>query len=281
VAGELWVGGAGVARGYLGRPGLTAERFVADRFAGDGSRLYRTGDVVRWRRGGDGLGELEFLGRADDQVKVRGFRVEPGEVEAALVAHPGVAAAVVTADGADRLVAYLVPADPAAGVPPVGELRGHLAGRLPEFMVPSVFTELAGLPLTAAGKVDKAALPAPGGTRPALGGAYVAPATPAEELLAGIWARVLGVDRVGGTDNFFELGGHSLLATQVISRVREAFATQIPLSALFDQPTVHELAQVIENRILAEIEQMSEDEVLRALDGYTRDPASGEDGAHR
>ncbi len=147
--------------------------------------------------------------------------------------------------------------------------------------MPSVFTELASLPLTANGKVDRAALPAPDGARPELGGEYVAPSTPAEELLAGIWAQVLGVERVGATDSFFELGGHSLLATQVIARAREAFATEIPLSALFDRPTVRELAQVIEDRIVAEVEQMSEADVLRALGGYTTDPESGGDGAAR
>ena len=246
VAGELFIGGAGVARGYGGRPGLTAERFVADLFAGDGSRLYRTGDRVRWRA--DGL--LEFLGRADEQVKIRGFRVEPGEVEAALAAHPGVGAAVVAAredqPGDRRLVAYLVPADPKEGIPPLSELRAFVGQRLPGFMVPAVFTELASLPLTPSGKLDRAALPSPDAARPELAGGYVAPATPAEELLAGIWAQVLGITRVGVTDSFFDLGGHSLLATQVISRVRGVFGVEVALAALFDQPTVAGLAAVVE-----------------------------------
>jgi amino acid adenylation domain-containing protein len=245
VAGELLIGGAGVARGYGGRAALTAGRFVADWFAGDGSRLYRSGDRVRWRA--DGV--LEFLGRFDDQVKVRGFRVEPGEVEAVLAAHRGVRAAVVTVAGDaqdGRLVAYLVPADQSAGMPPAGELRSFAAARLPEFMVPSVFTELASLPLTPSGKLDRGALPAPDAARPGLAGGYVAPSSPAQELLAGVWAQVLGLERVGVHDSFFELGGHSLLATQVVSRVRGVFGAEVALAALFDHPTVAGLAAVIE-----------------------------------
>ena len=245
VTGELFIAGAALARGYKGRPELTAERFIADPFAADGSRLYRTGDRVRWRP--DGV--LEFLGRAGEQVKVRGSRVQPEEIEAALATHPGVRSVAVRACGEDagqRLAAYLVPADPVAGIPALGELRDHLRQQLPEFMVPASFTELASLPLTANGKVDRAALPAPDGTRPELAGGFAAPVTPAEELLAGIWAQVLKVDRVGAQDSFFELGGHSLLATRVISRVREVFGAEVPLAALFDQPTVRGLAAVIE-----------------------------------
>ena len=244
VPGELFIGGVGVARGYGGRPSLTGERFVADPFAGDGSRLYRTGDVARWRADG----QLEFLGRADEQVKVRGFRVEPGEIEYALSAHEGVSAAVVVADGDRRLIAYVTPADPDAGVPSVAELRGFLEDRLPEYMVPGVFVELAALPLSPNGKVDRAALPAPEGVRPEVGG-FVAPRTATEELLAGIWAEVLGLDRVGATDHFFELGGHSLLATQVMSRVRAAFGAEVPLAALFDRPTVVGLAEVVDELV--------------------------------
>ena len=244
VAGELFIGGAQLARGYGYRPALTAERFIADRFGGGGGRLYRTGDLARWRPGG----QIEYLGRVDQQVKVRGFRVEPGEVEAVLAAHPAVAAvavAVAGEQGQARLAAWLVPADPAAGIPPAGELREFVAGRLPEFMIPAVFTELAVLPLTPNGKLDRAALPVPGTGRPETGGTYVAPRGETEELLAGIWAQVLGLDRVGAQDNFFELGGHSLLATRVISRVREVFGTEVPVAALFDHPTVAGLAAVI------------------------------------
>ncbi|MFI0479413.1 amino acid adenylation domain-containing protein [Actinomadura sp. 9N215] len=244
VTGELFVGGAQVARGYGGRPALTAERFIPDPFAADGSRMYRTGDRVRWRADG----RLEFLSRADDQVKVRGFRIEPGEVEAVLAAHPHVRAAVVTAWGdgtAARLAAYLVPADPAEGIPAADALREFAARRLPEHMIPAVFTELAALPLTPAGKVDRAALPAPDESR-LDAGRYVPPATAAEGLLAGIWAEVLGVERVGAEDNFFDLGGHSLLAIQVTFRVRDVFGIEIPFSAPFDRPTLRELAELVE-----------------------------------
>ncbi|MGC5568929.1 amino acid adenylation domain-containing protein, partial [Streptomyces sp. FR-108] len=246
VAGELFIGGPQLARGYGGRPALSAERFVADPFAGDGSRLYRTGDRVRWPADG----QLEFLGRADDQLKVRGYRVEPAEIESALAAHPGVRTAVVTAfgEGGDRrLVAYLVPADQAEGAPVAAELRAFAGERLPSFMVPSVFVELAALPLTPNGKTDRTALPEPDGVRTGSGNRYVAPGTATEELLAGIWERVLGVDRVGATDGFFDLGGHSLLAGQVVSRVREILGVELPLSALFDRPTVRGLASVIDS----------------------------------
>ena len=233
VPGELWVGGAGVSRGYLGRPGLTAERFVPDPFGAAGGRLYRTGDRVRWLASG----ELEFLGRIDAQVKIRGFRIEPGEVEAVLAGHPGVGEAVVVVredvPGRLRLVGYVVPAE-GAGLEPAG-LRAHLAARLPEHMVPGAFVVLERVPLTANGKVDRRALPAPEAPGEA---EYEAPRTAAEEVLAGIWAAVLGIDRVGVRDNFFELGGHSLLGTQVVSRARQAFGVEVPLRALFEAPTV-------------------------------------------
>ncbi|MFJ1551947.1 amino acid adenylation domain-containing protein, partial [Streptomyces sp. NPDC088246] len=243
IAGELYIAGAGLARAYGHRPALTAERFVADPFAGDGSRAYRSGDQVRWRADG----RLEFLGRIDQQVKVHGFRIEPGEIEEALTGHPRVRSAVVTAwgEGEDRrLVAYLVPADHTEGIPAVGDLREHLRRSVPEFMVPSVFVELADLPLAPNGKLNRAALPEPEIGRPDAD-AFVAPAGAVEELLAGIWNQVLGIDRVGAEDNFFELGGHSLLATQVISRIRAVLGAEVPLSALFDHPTVRGLAATI------------------------------------
>ncbi|MEV6868817.1 amino acid adenylation domain-containing protein, partial [Streptosporangium subroseum] len=245
VPGELFVTGVGVARGYGGRPDLTAERFVADPFAADGSRLYRSGDRVRWSPDG----ELEFLGRVDQQVKIRGYRIEPGEVEAALRVHPGVAAAAIVADALERLVAYLVAADPARGVPSAGELRSSLRRTLPEHLIPSVFVEVPALPMTSHGKLDRAALPAPDTGRLSPGGEFVAPRTPSEEVLAGIWARVLGVERAGVADNFFELGGHSLLATQVISRVRAAFGVEVPLAVLFDHPTVSGMATVVDGSV--------------------------------
>ncbi|MFE4337391.1 amino acid adenylation domain-containing protein, partial [Streptomyces sp. NPDC056831] len=245
VPGELYIGGAGVTRGYGGRPALTAERFVADPFAGDGSRLYRSGDRARLLPNG----VLEYLGRADKQIKVRGFRIEPGEIEALLAAHPAVLSAVVTASGEGtdrRLVAYLVPTDHTEGIPNAGELRAHLRRDLPEFMVPAVFVELTALPLTSNGKLDRAALPQPEPAHTA-GADFVAPAGATEELLARIWSEVLGVDQVGADENFFEVGGHSLLATQVVSRIREVFRAEVPLSSLFDRPTVRELAPFLEN----------------------------------
>ncbi|MBZ4423334.1 non-ribosomal peptide synthetase, partial [Myxococcus sp. RHSTA-1-4] len=243
--GELFIGGAQLAHGYLGQPALTAERFVPDPYsAAAGERLYRTGDRVRWLRDGT----LEYLGRQDSQVKVRGFRIEPGEVEAAVRAHAAVRDAVVMvredAPGQQRLVAYVVPArEGATGpVPGAAELREWLRERMPEYMVPSAFVTLEALPLTPNGKVDRKALPVPEAALPEGGGAPVAPRDPTEELLAGLFARVLRVERVGIHDSFFERGGHSLLATQLASRVRAAFGVDLPLRTFFEAPTVASLA---------------------------------------
>ncbi|HYH78192.1 MAG TPA: amino acid adenylation domain-containing protein, partial [Longimicrobium sp.] len=245
VPGELYAGGAGLARGYVGRPGMTAERFVPNPFGGAGERLYRTGDRVRGR----GDGRIEFLGRADAQVKIRGFRVEPGEVEAALLAHPGVREAVVAvhedAPGDRRLVAYAVAddvVDDAGGAPDAAALKAYLAARLPDHLVPSSVVLLPAFPLTPNGKVDRAALPAPG----AEAAEQVAPRTPTEEIVAGIWADLLHLPAVGVEDDFFVLGGHSLLATQVAARVREAFGVEVALRALFDAPTVAALAASVD-----------------------------------
>jgi amino acid adenylation domain-containing protein len=244
VPGELFLGGAGLARGYLGRPELTAERFIPNPFSPEaGARLYRTGDRARFLSDGT----LEYLGRADFQVKVRGFRIELGEVEAALRGCAGVRDVVVAAreEGAAgrRLVGYVVAA---AGVTlEVGELRRQLKERLPEYMVPSAFVVLEALPLTPNGKVDRKALPAPEGAGLAAGRQYVAPRTPTEELLAAMWAQLLGVARVGVEDNFFELGGHSLLAMQVVARVRDTFQAEVPLRELFAEPTIAGLAGLI------------------------------------
>jgi amino acid adenylation domain-containing protein len=236
-AGDLHVGGDGLARGYLGRPDLTAERFVPDPFA-TGGRLYRTGDRARWLPGG----RLDFLGRSDLQVKIAGWRIEPGEIETLLAAHPDVraAAVVVLADGdaaGKRLAAYVAVHGNQAGA--AAELRSWLRERLPEPMVPAVWVLLDRLPLTPNGKVDRGALPLPGAGGDVAG---PSPATPTEELLAGLWAELLGVERVGIHDDFFALGGHSLLATRLIARVHRMFGVDLPLRALFEEPTVAALA---------------------------------------
>ncbi|HST62951.1 MAG TPA: amino acid adenylation domain-containing protein, partial [Longimicrobium sp.] len=240
IPGELFIGGAQVARGYLGRAGLTADRFVPDPFGGTaGARLYRSGDKVRWLADGT----IEYLGRLDEQVKVRGFRIELGEVEAVLRQHAGVRECVVIAredrPGDRRLAAYVVGDGVSAA-----DLRAHLRRVLPDYMVPSAFLLLDALPLTANGKLDRKALPAP---EPVSAEAeYVAPRTPTEEVLAGILAELLGVDRVGIEDNFFELGGHSLMGTRVMSRVRAVLGVELPLRALFEGPTVARLAARVE-----------------------------------
>ncbi|HXO30002.1 MAG TPA: condensation domain-containing protein, partial [Thermoanaerobaculia bacterium] len=278
VTGELYIGGAGLARGYVGRPELTAERFVPDPFAdaapsaaaspfcGSGARLYRSGDLARWRP--DGM--LEYLGRADHQVKLRGYRIELGEVEAALARHPAVreCAVVARGEGQDKqLVAYLalrVPAAPASATAPAAvaapaggpgaalpravplyaslDLRGHLERQLPAYMVPALFVVLPELPHTPSGKVDRRALPPPDAADVVPGAAYVAPAGPAEELLAQLWSELLGVPRVGRDDDFFSLGGHSLLATQLVSRLREVFGVELPVRGVFETPILSALA---------------------------------------
>ncbi|HEX8245511.1 MAG TPA: amino acid adenylation domain-containing protein, partial [Longimicrobium sp.] len=236
--GEVWMAGAGVSRGYLGAPAMTAERYRPDPLGAPGARMYRTGDLGRVLPDGD----LDCLGRMDHQVKVRGFRVEPGEVETALAAHPAVREAVVTAwddRGEKRLAAYVVPEGAAPGT---AELREHLRGRVPEYMVPDAFTFLPGLPHTPNGKVDRLALPEPKAEREGAA-EYVPPRTPDEAALARIWSEVLGVERVGIRDDFFELGGHSLLATQIVARVREQLGVELPLGTLFAMPNVEELAR--------------------------------------
>ena len=253
VPGELYLGGAGVARGYLGRAGFTAARFVPDPFgplvgSSSGERLYRTGDRVRWRPDGT----LEFLGRLDQQLKLRGFRIEPGEVESILEQHPAVRTAVVIAradtPGDMRLVAYVV-AD--RGRADLAQLRGLLEHHLPEYMVPGVIVILDSLPLMPNGKLDRAALPVPESFDAEDRQGHIAPRTPVEEMLAAIWATVLRVERVGIRDNFFALGGHSLLATQVVSRIRTEMGVELPLSALFEDPTIVQLATRVSSELLA------------------------------
>ncbi|MGW4943412.1 non-ribosomal peptide synthase/polyketide synthase [Actinoplanes sp. NPDC004185] len=243
VAGELYVAGSGLARGYLHRPGLTAERFLADPFGAAGSRMYRTGDLARWTT----AGELEFLGRADDQVKIRGFRIEPGEVEAALTAHAAVAQAVVVAredrPGSKRLVAYVVP--PAGqSAPGTVELREFLGRSLADYLVPAVFVALPALPVTANGKLDKRALPVPDPAAPEPGAGYVAPRTDTERALAGIWGDVLGLDRVGVHDNFFDVGGDSILSIQVVSRARQT-GLHLTTKDLFLHQDIAALAEAV------------------------------------
>jgi amino acid adenylation domain-containing protein len=243
VVGELHVGGIQVTRGYLRRPDLTAERFVPDPFAtAPGQRLYRTGDLARYRH--DGV--IRLVGRVDDQVKVHGFRIEPAEIEAVLATHPAVAAAAVTvhrSEGEKRLVAYLVAAG--AEKPSADELRTFLLSRLPAYMVPAAFLLLAEMPLTLHGKVDRAALPAPGAERPALEQEYVPPRTLVEDALATVWASALGLDRVGVRDNFFTLGGDSILSIQVVA-LAKARGLHFGLQDVFRFPTVEQLARHIQ-----------------------------------
>jgi len=238
VPGEVHIGGAGVTRGYLGRPGLTAERFVPDPFGAPGSRLYRTGDRARWSSGG----ELEFLGRLDFQVKIRGVRIELGEIEAALGAHPAVSQCVVMARSdtgtEQRLVAYLV-----GDTISVAALRGHLVESLSDYMIPSAFVWLDAIPLTPNGKVDREALPAPELDREALSAGFVAPRTAAEAALAAVWAELLGVDAVGVHDDFFELGGDSILTIRVAAGASRAGIELTPRQ-VFEAPTVAGLAAV-------------------------------------
>jgi amino acid adenylation domain-containing protein len=247
VSGELYVAGEGLARGYLHRPELTAERFVPHPYSTrPGARAYRTGDAARYLANG----EIEYQGRLDHQVKLRGYRIELGEVESALNAQAGVSEAVVVVredePGEKRLVGYVVAE---AGAPvSSSELRRGLQERLPEYMVPAALVLLERLPLTANGKVNRRELPAPDGRRPELAAAYVGPRTVVEEVLVEIWREVLRVEQVGIHDNFFELGGHSLLATQVVSRVRQVLQREMGLRSLFERPTVAGLAEQLEEK---------------------------------
>ena len=270
VAGEIYIGGVALARGYSNRPDLTAERFLPDPFSrAPGGRMYKTGDLSRLLPDG----QVEYLGRIDHQVKIRGFRVELGEIEVALAAHPAVRELVVVAredvPGDKRLVAYVVPEDGQRVTAP--ELRGLLRDKLPDYMVPSAFVMLDEFPLNPNRKIDRRALPAPDRERPDVETAFVAPRTAAEELVAEIWAGVLGLKQVGARDNFFDLGGHSMLATQVVSRIRATFRVDLQLRSLFQQPTVAGLVRELgklwgADEIVEEIAQ-----TLKTVDGLTAD----------
>jgi acyl-coenzyme A synthetase/AMP-(fatty) acid ligase/acyl carrier protein len=253
--GEIYIGGASLARGYRNRPDLTAERFIANPFSAEaGARLYRTGDLAR--RLSDG--RIAFLGRVDEQVKIRGYRVEPAEIATVLGQHPAVRTSVVIAkedaSGEKELVAYLV-LSPGAALN-AGELRDHLRKRLPDYMVPAEFVSIESVPVTANGKLDRAALPSSSGNRHSE--AYVGPRTAVEEELVKILAPLLKLERVGVNDNFFLLGGHSLLGTQLIARISETFGVDLTLLKLFDHPTVAEMSVEIEDLILARVEGISE-----------------------
>jgi amino acid adenylation domain-containing protein len=248
VAGELYIGGDGVAHGYLNRPELTVEKFVPDPFAGGGATMYRTGDLARWRADGN----LDFLGRMDFQVKIRGFRIELGEIEAVLDEHPALRQAVVVAredtPGDPRLVAYLTLAGTAAPTtaPTTADLRGYLKEKLPDYMVPSVFVTVEEFPLTPNGKVNRKALPAPQTARVETSVHHVTPRNDVERRVAAIWQAVLRVEKVGVTDNFFDLGGHSLLIVQVHNQIKRSFETNLTIAQLFQYPTVEALAAYLQ-----------------------------------
>jgi amino acid adenylation domain-containing protein len=267
-AGELYIGGAGLSRGYLHRPDLTAERFIPHPFSeAPGARLYRTGDLARFLPDG----QIAFLGRADIQIKIRGYRIEPDEIVSVLNSHPAIQASIVTAReepaGDKSLIAYIVPAPDAQTT--VSSLQDHLGKQLPDYMIPATFVVLEALPLTPNGKVDRRALPAPSGVNvlrdAADADAESEPHTLIEERVAEIVSTLLGLERVGLDDNFFLLGGHSMLGTQVIARLAETFGVDIALRTLFDGPTVRELAAEVERLIVARLEAMSDEEVQRLL----------------
>ena len=283
VPGELYASGEGLARGYLGHPDLTAEYFVPDPFTDrPGTRMYKTGDMVRYVNDGN----LHFLGRNDQQIKIRGFRVEPGEIETILCQHPQIREAVVVAyeelSGNKRLIAYLVP--DTASSPAPEQVRAYLQSKLPVYMIPSAIIILERLPLTSNGKLDRRALPAPESipARNPSDDRCASPRNQIEELLVGVWSEVLGIEQVGIYDNFFELGGHSLLATQVIARIQQVFNVDLPLRSLFEQPRVAEFAQAISSSerstgefISKSINRISQDAVEQTL--ATLDDLSAEE----
>jgi amino acid adenylation domain-containing protein len=269
--GEIYIGGAGLARGYRNRPDLTSERFVPNPFSSESdARLYQTGDLARYLPDG----QIAFLGRVDEQVKIRGFRVEPAEIVTVLDQHPAVKASIVLArevePGDKRLVAYFVPA--AKAQPTHSELHDFLAARLPEYMVPATFVKLDSLALTPSGKVDRVALPEPNAGNMLRDGAFVEPQTSVEKRVTDILAALLHLEHVSAEDNFFLLGGHSLMGAQLVAKVRDAFNVELSLRSLFDAPTVAELSAKIETALLAKLEAMSEDEAQRILEAASPAP---------
>ncbi|HJZ78705.1 MAG TPA: non-ribosomal peptide synthetase, partial [Pyrinomonadaceae bacterium] len=262
--GELCVGGLSVARGYRNRPNLTAEKFIRDPLSDDPrARLYRTGDLARYLANG----EIAYLGRADEQIKILGYRIEPSEIEAAIDRHPAIASSVVVARGSNcsekRLTAYITLRNGAT--PAAGELCEFLKASLPDYMVPSVFAQLDSLPLTANGKVDRAGLPEPTVENTLRDADFVAPRTPVEMRLARILCSLMNIDEVSVNDNFFLLGGHSLLGTQLIAKIRNSFGVSLALRTLFDAPSIAELSTEIERLIIARVESMSEAEAQALL----------------
>jgi amino acid adenylation domain-containing protein len=278
VTGDLYVAGAGVGRGYLNRPELSAEKFRSDPFRSGGERMYSTGDRARFLPGGD----IQYLGRLDHQVKIRGYRIEIGEIEEVLAHHPQVRTCAVAArqeaSGDKRLVGYVVASD--GKQPTVTALREFLKTTLPDHMVPPAFVFLDALPLTPNGKLDRRALPDPEPTRPDLEDIFVAPRTPNEEVLAGIWSQGLGVEGIGVDDDFFALGGHSLIATQIISRARDAFHLEVPLRDLFMNPTVARLGLAIAQRQAERVAPAERDRLLSELESSTGvgSPGGGDPG---
>jgi amino acid adenylation domain-containing protein len=272
-AGELLIGGDGVSRGYLNRPALTDEKFIRNPFGGKpGARLYRTGDLARQRSDG----EIEFLGRVDEQVKIHGHRVELGEVSATLHRHSAVRSSVVVVgahgSGERRLIAYVVPADGAR--PSTAQLRAHLAQHLPNYMLPAAFVCLEELPMTPNGKVDRAALPAPSGVNTAQPAESAGPGNELERVLETIVAELLELDRVGVDEDFFMLGGHSLLGAQLLTRIGDCFGVTMSLRSLFDNPTVAGMAAEVERLIVADLEAMSDDDAARLLATSSPMPSS-------
>jgi acyl carrier protein len=260
-AGELFIGGVGLARGYRNRPELTAERFVSD--PGTGSRLYRTGDLVRLCADG----QLAFIGRVDEQIKIDGYRIEPYEIVQSLGKHPAIQSSAVStredAHGRKKLIAYVV-AKPGCELSR-DELRSHLEKWLPSYMIPCVFVRMEALPLTANGKVDRAALPAPTAHNRLRNTALTEPPSAIQDRLTSILSKLLAVDKISGEDDFFTLGGHSLLGTQLIGRIRDAFGVELSLRVVFDSPTIFELSRQIEQLLLAKVDSMSEEEATRLL----------------